>query len=66
MRGETVEIIRPEALIAFEPFIGLLHRFGVESAGDNTPGFAAFNEASVGQHAEMLHHGRQRHRQRLG
>jgi hypothetical protein len=53
-------------LIAIEPLERVAHRLGVEAAGDDTPGLVAGHEAGVGQHVEMLHDRRQRHRKRRG
>ena len=64
MGGETVEAGRPEMLVTFEPFIGLLHGRGIESARHNAPGFMAFHQPGIRKHREMLHHRRQRHIER--
>ena len=64
--GETIEIIGPEALVAVEPIHRLLHRLRGEPAGHDTAGLLARDEAGIGQHVEMLHDRRQRHRKRLG
>ena len=66
MRSEPVETRRPEALVAFKPFIGLLHGRGIESARHNAPGFMAFDQTGVGEHREVFHRRRQRHVERRG
>ena len=60
-----VEAFGPEALIAVEPLVGFFHGLGAQPAGDGAAGFVAGHKASIRQHVEMLHHGRQRHRERL-
>ena len=58
--------MRPEALVAVEPVVGLFHRCGPQAAGNRASGFVAAHEPGIRQHVEMLHHRRQRHRERLG
>jgi len=41
------------------------HRGGLELTAHDAPGFAARDQSCVAQHVEMLHHRRQRHRERL-
>jgi hypothetical protein len=53
-------------LITIEPFERVAHRLGVEAAGDDASGFGARDQAGIGQHVEMLHDRRQRHRERRG
>jgi hypothetical protein len=63
-RGETVEIVGPEALVAIEPVHRLLHRTGRQPAGDGAAGLFAGDQAGVREHVEMLHDRGQRHRER--
>lgn len=44
---------------------GFLHRAGRKLHRHGAPGLGARNQASVGEHVEVLHHGGQRHRKRL-
>ena len=64
-RGETVESVGPEALVAIEPLHRLLHRIGGQPARDGAAGLFARDQAGVRQHVEMLHDRGQRHRERL-
>jgi len=61
-----IEAFSPEALVAIEPFVGFFHRFSSKPAGDRAAGFVTRDEAGIRQHAEMLHHRGQRHRERFG
>jgi hypothetical protein len=61
-----IETFSPEALVAVEPFIGPFHRLGAQAAGYRASGLVAAHEPGIRQHVEMLHHRRQRHRERLG
>ena len=49
-----------------EPMHRLLYGRSGQLAGDRAASLPAGDQAGVGQHIEMLHHGRQRHRQRCG
>jgi hypothetical protein len=62
---ETVEPFVPEPLVFAEPFDGVLHRRRAEPAGDGASGLLPRDKASICQHVEVLHDGRQRHRKRL-
>ena len=53
--------MRPVALIVGEPVHSLLHRLGLELAGDGAAGLGPHDQAGIGEHVEMLHDGRQRH-----
>ena len=61
-----IEAFAPEALVTVEPIVGVLHRFGAQPAGDDASGFVAGDQPGIRQYVEMLHHCRQRHRERLG
>ena len=61
-----IETFGPEFLITVEPFIGFVHRLRAQFAGDDAAFLVAGDEAGLGEHVEMLHHRRQRHRQRRG
>ena len=61
-----IEAFAPEALVAVEPFIGFRHRFGAKPAGDRAAALVARDQPGIRQHVEMLHHRRQRHRERFG
>jgi hypothetical protein len=63
--GKTVEVFRPEALVAIEPLHRPLHRRGGEPARHNAPGLGARDQAGIRQHVEMFHDRRQRHRKWL-
>ena len=52
-------------LIAVEPLHGVFHRGGLERAAHGASRLASRDEAGVAQHVEVLHDGRQRHRERL-
>ena len=60
-----IEIVGPEALVAVEPIHRLLHRFRGQPARHDAAGLLARDETGVGQHLEMLHDRRQRHRKGL-
>ena len=64
--SEAVELCGPEALVAIEPVVGLLHRSGLQPAGDRAPTFAARDQPGARQDVEVLHDRRQRHGERLG
>ena len=59
-----IETFGPEALVAVEPLVGLFHGFGAQAARDRAACFVADDQAGVGQHVEMFHDRRQRHRER--
>ncbi len=59
-----IEPLGPELFVTIEPLERVAHRLGIEAAGDGAPGLAAVDQPGIGQHVEMLHHGRQRHRKR--
>jgi len=61
----VIEIVGPEALVAVEPIHRLLHRLRGQPARDDAAGLFARDETGVGQHVEMLHDRRQRHRKGL-
>ena len=61
-----VEAAGPEPLVAVEPFIGVVHRLGVEPARHDAAVLLASDEAGVLQHIEVLHDRRQRHGKRPG
>ena len=54
----------PEVLIAVEPLHGVFHRGGLERAAHGASRLASRDEAGIAQHVEVLHDGRQRHRER--
>ena len=58
-------MLHPELLVAVEPLHGFLHRAGGELNRHSAPGLGARNQAGIGEHVEVLHHGGQRHRERL-
>lgn len=60
-----IELLSPEALVFVEPFHGVLHRPRRELARDHAAGLFAGDETRVGEHVEVFHHRRQRHRERL-
>ena len=58
-------MLGPELLVAVEPLHGFLHRAGGKLHRHSAPGLGARNQARVGKHVEVLHHGGKRHRERL-
>jgi len=65
-RGQAIEPRSPELFVTVEPFECVPHWLGVETAGDGTPGFGAFDQAGFRQDVQMLHDRRQRHGKRRG
>ena len=55
----------PETLVADKPEHGVFHWRRLEPAAHGAPDFVTGHKAGVGEHVEMLHHRRQRHRERL-
>jgi hypothetical protein len=56
--------LTPETLVAVEPFHGVLHRPRRKLARDDAAGLFAGDQPRVGEHVEVFHHCRQRHRKR--
>jgi hypothetical protein len=54
----------PEAFVAVEPADRFLHGLGIEPARHRAAGLAAGDQAGIGEHLEVFHDGRQRHRER--
>ncbi|MCP1847301.1 hypothetical protein J2R80_001124 [Bradyrhizobium sp. USDA 4541] len=63
--GKAIEIVGPELRIAIEPVHRLLHRPCGEPARHRAAGLFARDETRIGEHVEMLHDRRQRHREWL-
>ncbi len=55
----------PEPFVTIEPGDGVVHRRGIETAGDGAARLLARDQAGVGEHVEMFHDRRQRDRERL-
>jgi hypothetical protein len=46
-RGQLIEALIPEPLIAIEPLMGLAHRLGAQAAGDGTAGLLPREQAGL-------------------
>jgi hypothetical protein len=64
--GKTIELLRPEALVAGEPQHGSLHGLRLETAAHRAPALAALDQVGARKHIEVLHHGRQGDSKRRG
>jgi Sigma-70, region 4 len=64
--GKAIELCGPEALVVVEPVHRLLHRRRGQPARHCAAGLAPRDQAGIGQHVEVLHDRRQRHRKRPG
>jgi hypothetical protein len=53
-----IEAVVPKALVTVEPFVGVAHGLGLQSARDRAAGLGAGDEAGIRQHVEMFHHRR--------
>jgi len=60
-----IELFGPEFLIAAKPIVGLAHWFRAQATTDDATILLAANETGIRKYIEMLHDGRQRHRERL-
>jgi hypothetical protein len=61
---EPVEARGPEALVEAEPVHRLLHRLRGQPTADGAAGLLAVDQPGLGQHVEVLHDRRKRHRER--
>ena len=63
---ERIELRRPKVLVGTDPFVRLLQRFNLQSAGPPLGVTAACDQSRVFQHFEMLGDGRQAYLERRG
>jgi hypothetical protein len=59
-------LLGPEALVTREPVHGVFHWRRLELTAHGAPDLVARDETGIGEHVEVLHHGRQRDRKRRG
>jgi len=61
--GKSIETFGPKFLISIEPFIGFAHGFSPQSATNDAAIFITADQPRIGEHIEVLHHCRKRHRE---
>jgi hypothetical protein len=62
--GKGIELLFPELPVTLDPFGGILHGFGDETAVVDSSILAAHDKPGLLQHPQVLRYGRERHVER--